>query len=69
MKLRCIKITFSTLQPTVFGVKCSLENVEGLFPIELSNFKLWEMSKLLNFRFPERRYFFNFNNTELKKIL
>jgi len=33
----------------------------------MRKFKLWKMSKLLNWRFPEGRYFFNCNKTEMKK--
>ena len=55
------------LQPKVFGVKFSLREIRKVFPIKLRNFKLREMPKLLNFRFPEGRYFLNCDNTELKR--
>ena len=36
-----------------FGVKFSSREIESIVTIEIRNFKLWEMPKLLNFRFPE----------------
>ena len=41
--------------------------MRGIFFIKIRNFKLWETPKLLNFRFPEGWYFFNCDNTEMKK--
>jgi len=38
-----------------------------IFSIKLSNFKFGKITRLLNSRFPEGRYFFNFYNTELKR--
>ena len=38
-----------------------------IFPTKVRNFKLWKMAKLLNFRFPEGRYFLNCDDTELKR--
>ena len=48
-------------------MKFSLREIRGIFPIKLRNFKLWKMTKLLNFRFPEGWYFSNFGNTEQKR--
>jgi len=39
-------------------MKFSLREVGRKFSIELRNFKVWKMPKLLNFRFSEGRYFF-----------
>jgi len=38
-----------------------------IFPIQIQNFKLWKMPKLFKFRFPEGWYFFDCDNTELKR--
>jgi len=47
-------------------VKFSLREIGKIFPTEVGNFKLLKMPKLLNFRFPEGRYFLNCDNAELK---
>ena len=39
--------------PKVFGVKFGLKVIRRFFTIEIRNIKLWQMPKLLNFRFPE----------------
>jgi len=44
---------FNPLQPTVFGMRCSLRESGRIFRINIRNFKLWKMPKLLNFMFPE----------------
>jgi len=44
-------------QPKVFVVKFSSRKIERIFLIEIRNFKLWKMPKLLNFRFRDGRYF------------
>jgi len=51
--------------PKVVVAKFSLAEIRT-FLIKIRNFKLWEMPKLSNFRFPEA-YFFNCDNTELKR--
>jgi len=33
--------------------------MEGFFSIKIRNFKIWEMPKLLNLRFPEKDIFLN----------
>ena len=62
-------LNFNPKQPKVFRVKINFREIWGIFAIKLRNFKLTEMPKLLNFRFPEGCYFFNFNSrpTELKR--
>jgi len=45
-------------------VKFSLREIGRIFSIKIPNFKLWEMPKILNLRFPEGCYFFDFDNTE-----
>jgi len=45
-------------QPRVFRVKFSFREIGGTFSTKIRNFKLWEMPKLLNFRFSEGYYFF-----------
>ena len=50
-------------QPKEFGVKFRSIKIRGIFPHKLSNFKLGKMPKSLTFRFPEGRYFLNFDNT------
>ena len=37
------------------------------FSLEIRNFKLWKIAKLLDFRFPEGWYFLKRDNTELKR--
>jgi len=44
---------FNPQQPKVFGIKFGSREIKKIFSIELRNFKLWKMPKLLNFRFPE----------------
>jgi len=48
---------FNPQQPKIFGVKFSLRAIKRIFLIKLRNSKLWKMSKLLNFRLSEGRYF------------
>jgi len=48
-------------------VKLDLRETGRIFYTITRNFKLWEMPKLLNFRFLEGRIFFNCDNTELKR--
>ena len=55
-------------QPKVLGVKFSIREIEKIFSTKVRNFKLWEMAKLLNFRFPEGRYFFNCDNIVLRRF-
>jgi len=43
------------------------EKLGGIFYFHIRNFKLWKMPKLLNYKFPERWYFLNWDNTELKR--
>jgi len=54
-------------QPKEFGVKIILREIERIVSIKILNFKLREMSKLLNLRLPEGRYFLKCDNTELKR--
>jgi len=58
---------FNPKQPKEFGVKFRSTKIRGIFPHKLRNFKLGKMPKSLTFRFPEGRYFLNFDNTELKR--
>ena len=48
-------------------MKFNLREIQRIFPIKLRYLKLRKMPKLLNFRFPEGLYFFNFDNPELKR--
>jgi len=59
--------TVNPQQPKVFGAKFRLKEVRRIFLIELRNFKLWKMPKLLTLRFLEEWYLLNFDNTELKR--
>ena len=43
----------SILNSLKYGLIFSLREIQRIFPVELSSFKLWKMPKLLNFRFPE----------------
>jgi len=40
-----ISRNFNPYQPKVLGVKFSLREIYRIFPIEIRNFKLWEMPK------------------------
>ena len=41
--------------------------MEGVF-IKVRNFEVRKMPKLLNFTFPDGRYFLNFDTTKLKRF-
>ena len=60
---------FKPLQPKVFGVKFRLWEIASIFSTKIRNFKLWKMTKLINFRFPEGWYFFKSWQYWTEKIL
>jgi len=58
---------FNPLQPKVFWVKFSLREIGRIFFTKIRNFKPFKMPKSKNLRFLEGWYFFNWDNTELKR--
>jgi len=54
-------------QPKVFGVKFRSRDIGKIFSTKIRIFKLRKITKLFNFGFPEGWYFWNCDNTELKR--
>ena len=61
-------LTLTQNSPKYLEWNSALEKLKGFFfSIKIGNFKLWPMPKIFDIRFPEVWFFFNCDNTNLRR--